>query len=197
MQILSGTLRSTLHRQVNGQKKICELLQHPLFLNQLLLVKATSDTVFIAMDSQITDETSQEDVRLLLEFVCRAHSELQGVEGLQHRVVVSSGPVVGCVLGSRSVSFEYYGAAVCVASRLLEEVPWGSVAATSALLRSAVGCLDGCCPEDVDPESPVEYVVDVLPDAPALRSQWSASQRYQLASLPPCRLRLLLQLRTT
>lgn len=99
---------------------------------ELQLVKASSNTLVVATSAGC------DDPRVLLSFVCRMSESLRGMEGVQHRAVVSRGSVVGCVLGSRSVSFEYYGAGVATGQRLLREVPWGHTVALSGVLRCAM-----------------------------------------------------------
>ena len=115
------------------------------------------------------------------------HTELCAIEGLEHRAVVGSGCVAGSVLGAHSVSFEYYGAGVSTAQRLAREAPWGSVVALSGVIRTAaILAHDGRVDDDTLAAGPVSVSLDQQ-----MTTTWSASERWQIAFFPPCRVRLL------
>ena len=71
---------------------------------------------------------------LAVDVVTFAVEAMRGMLPMRCRMLLHSGPIVGAVVGSRCLSFEYYGSHVQFAMDALQQQEWGSITATSRLV---------------------------------------------------------------
>ncbi|CUI14235.1 membrane-associated protein, putative [Bodo saltans] len=108
------------------------------FKRKLRIVKATPTTLLVLTDVCVLGRSAASeagsDLALLelgldvVRVVCPRH-------GLVGRAVADSGPMIGVLLGTSSISFEFTGPVIERSRGLLRAAPWGACFATRRLLR--------------------------------------------------------------
>lgn len=106
----------------------------------LRIVKATPTSLLILSDVSVVGRSAAPKNRNasdlpLLELGLDVVRTLCPQHGLVGRSVVDSGPLVGVLLGSSSISFEFTGPVVERVRALLHVAPWGACFVTRRLLR--------------------------------------------------------------
>ncbi|CUG90497.1 Hypothetical protein, putative [Bodo saltans] len=107
------------------------------FDRSLRIVKATPIALMILSDAAVTGTSSAKNatnmplVQLGLQVVrvlCPKHR-------MAGRAVVDSGPMVGVLLGTSSISFEFTGPVVARVRGLVQAAPWGGCFVTKRVIR--------------------------------------------------------------
>jgi hypothetical protein len=109
----------------------------------LRIVKATPTTLLILSDSAVAGRSPQaasgkggtDDDVLLLQLALHVVHEICPDHQMVGRAVADSGQIVGVLLGTSSISFEFTGPVVSRARCLLEAAPWDACFVTKRLIR--------------------------------------------------------------
>jgi hypothetical protein len=119
------------------------------FKRALRIVKATPTTLLILSDAAVTGirHTSAKDSSdvLLIQLAVDVVRRLCPDYGMIGRAVADSGPIVGVLLGTSSISFEFTGPVTARVRSLVQAAPWGGCFVTHRLLRYS-GVLPSACP---------------------------------------------------
>ncbi|CUE77177.1 Hypothetical protein, putative [Bodo saltans] len=122
------------------------LLEHD-FKKTLRIVKATPSMIWVVSNAVVlgnsnsSSSSASSDVSLIeagldiLRHLCPQH-------GLIGRALIDSGPFVGILLGTSSMSFEFTGPVMERARALLEAAAWGGLFVTHRLIRYCGGTAD-------------------------------------------------------
>jgi hypothetical protein len=113
------------------------------------VIKATLTTAFVcAIPRGDMDSGAIDCMKCLMTFAATFAKSKDQFAPMVFRMLIHVGPLIGAVLGTSAISFEFYGGSVEHARAMMREVPWGRVAATerawwmyTAVSRRGVGVI--------------------------------------------------------